>query len=201
MAYAGFAGAMPLGNGTIGVSYTNFGYGAYNEGKVGLAYGMQLSNRFAIGVQLNYHNLSINTDGYGNIGAVSADVGFRLQVAEKVSVAAHITNPTKTKLNDFANERIPTVLRLGVAYDIADNLMATAEVEKDIDMKPVFRGAFEYQPVDILFLRIGASNNPGLLAFGFGLNLNAFKIDIATTYHNYLGYSPQISLTYAPGKK
>jgi len=200
-AYAGFAGAMPLGGGTIGLSYTNFGYGAYNEGKVGLAYGMKLSRRFAVGVQLNYHNLSINTDGYGSKGALSADVGFRLEVGDKVSLAAHISNPTRTKLTDFADERIPTVLRFGVAYEISDDLMATGEVEKDIDMNPVFRGGFEYQPAEILFLRVGASSNPGLFAFGFGLNLDAFKVDLSTSYHNVLGYSPQISLTYAPGKK
>ena len=200
-AYAGFAGALPLGNGSIGVSYTNFGYSAYNEGKLGLAYGMKLSDRFSVGVQLNYHSIRINADGYGNRGALSADVGFRLQVSERVSLAAHITNPTRTKLNDFDDERIPTLIRFGGAYQISDDLMATGEVEKDIDMKPTFRAGVEYQPVDILFLRIGASSNPGLFAFGFGLNLDAFKLDLSTTYHSILGYSPQIALTYAPGKK
>ena len=68
-AYAGFAGALPLGNGAIGVSYSNFGYCAYNEGKLGLAYGMKLSEKFAVGVQLNYHSLRIDADGYGNKGA------------------------------------------------------------------------------------------------------------------------------------
>ncbi len=200
-AYAGFAGALPLGNGAIGVSYSNFGYGAYNEGKIGLAYGMKLSDKFAVGVQLNYHSLRIDADGYGNKGAVSADVGFRLQVSDNVSLAAHISNPTRTKLNDFDDERIPTVIRFGAGYQISEDLLATGEVEKDIDMKPVFRGGIEYQPADILFLRLGASSNPGLFAFGFGLNFDAFKVDLSTTYHSILGYSPQIALTYAPGKK
>lgn len=199
-AYAGFAGALPLGNGTIGVSYTNFGYSAYKEGKIGLAYGMKLSEKFAVGLQLNYHTLRIDADGYGNKGAVTADVGFRLQVSERVSLAAHISNPTRAKLNDFDDERIPSVIRLGGAYKISDDLLASGEVEKDIDMNPIFRAGIEYQPVDILFLRVGASSNPGLFAFGFGLNLEAFKLDLSTTYHSVLGYSPQIALTYAPGK-
>lgn len=200
-AYAGFAGAIPLGNGAIGVSYTNFGYSAYNEGKVGLAYGMKLSEKFAVGVQLNYHTIRIDADGYGSKGALSADVGFRLQVSKNVSLAAHISNPTRTSLNDYDDERIPTVIRFGAGYQISDDLLATGEVEKDIDMNPVFRAGVEYQPADILFLRIGASSNPGLLAFGFGLNFDAFKVDLSTTYHSTLGYSPQIALTYAPGKK
>lgn len=200
-AYAGFAGAMPLGGGTIGLSYTNFGYGAYSEGKVGMAYGMKLSRIFAVGVQLNYHNLSINTDGYGSRGAISADVGIQVNVSEQVMLAAHLSNPSRTKLDVFDDERIPTLFRFGAAYTISDDITATAEVEKDIDRKHIFRGGFEYRPVEILYLRAGASNNPGLLAFGFGLNLDMFKIDLSTSYHSILGYSPQISLTYAPGKK
>lgn len=200
-AYAGFAGALPLGNGTIGVSYTNFGYSAYKESSIGLAYGMKLSEKFAVGVRLNYHSIRIDADGYGNKGALTADVGFRLQVSERVSLAAHLANPTRTKLNDFDDERIPTIIRFGAGYEISDDLLATAEVEKDIDMNPIFRAGIEYQPADILFLRVGASSNPGLFAFGFGLNFDAFKVDLSTTYHSVLGYSPQIALTYAPGKK
>lgn len=200
-AYAGFAGALPLGNGTIGVSYTNFGYSAYKESGIGLAYGMKLSEKFAVGVRLNYHSIRIDADGYGNKGALTADVGFRLQVSDRVSLAAHLANPTRTKLNDFDDERIPTIIRFGAGYEISDDLLATAEVEKDIDRNPIFRAGIEYQPVDILFLRVGASSNPGLFAFGFGLNFDAFKVDLSTTYHSVLGYSPQIALTYAPGKK
>ena len=201
LAYAGFAGALPLGNGALAVSYTNLGFSSYNEGNIALAYGMQLSHKLSVGVQLNYHTFSISADNYGKTGALTADLGFLIQVSEKVNLAAHISNPTRTSLNDYDDERIPTVIRFGAGYQISDDLLATGEVEKDIDMNPVFRAGVEYQPADILFLRIGASSNPGLLAFGFGLNFDAFKVDLSTTYHSTLGYSPQIALTYAPGKK
>lgn len=201
LAYAGFAGALPLGNGSIGVSYTNFGFASYHEGNIGLAYGMRLSKKLALGVQLNYHTLSIAAENYGKTGALTADVGFLLQVSERVSLAAHISNPTRTKLNDYNDERIPTVLRIGAGYQISDDVFVTGDVEKDIDQDVTVRGGIEYKPADILYLRVGASDNPGLLAFGIGLEFNAFKFDLSTTYHSYLGYSPQISLTYAPGKK
>ncbi len=201
LAYAGFAGAIPFGNGALGVSYTNFGFSSYHEGNIGLAYGMRLSNTLSLGVQLNYHTFNIVAENYGKTGALTADLGFLLQVSERVSLAAHISNPTRTKLNDYNDERIPTVLRIGAGYQISDDLLVTGDVEKDIDADVTIRGGIEYKPAEILYLRIGASSNPGLLAFGLGLDFNTFKFDLSTTYHSYLGYSPQVSLTYAPGKK
>jgi hypothetical protein len=206
MAFAGFAGAAPLGNGAIGVNYSNFGYGAYNEGKIGLAYGMKLAERLSIGVQLNYHNTRIAAEDYGNAGALTAEVGVRMEVSERVTIAAHLFNPTRTTLIDndgsaIPDEKIPTVIRLGAGYQISDELLFAGEVEKDIDQNALFRGGIEYQPVDILYLRLGASSEPSLFSFGLGLKFDSFQFDLASSYSSVLGYSPQISLTYNPGKK
>ncbi|MCA1762595.1 MAG: hypothetical protein LC664_06355 [Flavobacteriales bacterium] len=201
LAYTGFAAASPLGNGAIALSYTNFGFDVYREGKLGLAYGMKLSDGFSVGVQLNHHTIRISAEDYGSRGAVTAEVGFRLEVSEKVSLGAHIFNPSRTKLNSFSDERIPTLLRFGAQYTMSEDLIASAEVEKDIDRRPLFRAGLEYQPAEVLFVRMGTSSEPMLFAFGMGLNFETFKFDLAATYHSIIGYSPQVSLTFAPDKK
>ena len=206
MAFAGFAGAVPLGNGAIGINYSNFGYNVYNEGKLGLAYGMKLSDRFSVGVQLNYQTTRIAAEDYGNAGALTAEVGVRMEVSERVTVAAHLFNPTRTKLIDngdlaIPDETIPTVIRLGAGYQISEDVLFAGEVEKDIDRNALFRGGIEYQPVDILYLRVGASSEPSLFSFGLGVKFESFQFDLASSYSSVLGYSPQISLTYNAGKK
>ncbi len=206
MAFAGFAGALPLGNGAIGLNYSNFGYSVYNEGKLGLAYGMKLSDRFSVGVQLNYQTTRIVAEDYGNAGAFTAEVGARMEVSEKVTVAAHLFNPTRATLIDngdlaIPDEKIPTVLRLGAGYQISEEVLFAGEVEKDIDQNALFRGGIEYQPVDILYLRIGASSEPSLFSFGLGVKFDSFQFDLASSYSSVLGHSPQISLTYNPVKK
>jgi len=206
LAFAGFAGAMPLGNGAIGLNYSNFGYSVYNEGKLGLNYAMKLFDKFSVGVQLNYQTTRIAAEDYGNAGALSAEIGARMEVSERVTIAAHLFNPTRSTLvdnGDFAipDEKIPTVIRLGAGYQISDEVLLAGEVEKDIDQNTLFRGGIEYQPVDILYLRVGASSEPNLFSFGLGLDFETFQFDLASTYSSVLGYSPQISLTYKPGKK
>lgn len=205
MSFAGFAGAAPLGKGAIGLNYSNFGFGAYNEGKVGLAYGMKLAERFSIGVQLNYHSTRIAAEDYGKAGALTAEVGARMEVSERVTVAAHLFNPTRTTLIDnseraIPDEKIPTMIRLGAGYQISDEVLFAGEVEKDIDQDVSFRGGIEYHPVDILYLRMGASSGPSFFSFGLGLQFDSFQFDLASSC-SVLGYSPQISLTYKPHKK
>lgn len=202
MAYAGAAVAMPISKsdnkGTVAVSFSTFGYTLYREGKYSLAYALKLNQNFSFGVQLNYHNLSINSEDYGSRSNVTAELGAQVSISEKVKAAAHLFNPTRTRLNDYNDERIPTIIRAGLSYEISENLILAGEVEKDIDLSPQFRAGIEYQPVEILYLRVGASSEPAVFNFGLGLKFEQFRFDLATAYHAVLGYSPQVSLTFLP---
>lgn len=199
--YGGFAAAMPLGKGGLALTYTSFGYSAYQESEFGLAYGMQLSKTLSLGVKLNYQSLRIAEADYGQTGTLTADLGLSARVSENVTISAFLTNPTKSQLADFDDERLPTVLSVGVDYQIAENLCFSGLIAKDIDRKFDFRAGLEYQPVGPLYLRLGAGSEPQRFAFGLGVNFKDFKFDLAATYNTYLGYTPQISLTFAPDKK
>ncbi len=199
--YSGIAAGMPLGNGAIGLSYTGFGFSVYNESKTGITYAMKLAKTLSASVQLNYQTTRINADNYGKQRNVTAELGMRMEVSEKVVVGAHVFNPFKAKLNDFNDERIPTVLRIGVAYQIGDDLLFAVETEKDIERTALFRGGIEYHPAEIFYLRVGASSEPNMLSFGVGFAFESFRFDLASSYHSQLGYAPQASLTYVPGKK
>jgi hypothetical protein len=201
LAYAGFAVASPLGGGSIGLSYGGFGYSVYRESKVGLAYAMKLGDRLSAGVQLNYQHVRINADNYGARGVLTAELGVQMQLSERVTAAAHVFNPTNTQLTEFDGERLPAALRIGLGYQISEEVLAAAEAEKDIDNQALFRAGIEYHPVDIFYLRLGASSSPNLFSFGLGFKFDQFSFDLAASYHSFLGYSPQASLTYHPSKK
>ena len=69
-------------------------------------------------------------------------------------------------------------------------------VEKDLEFKSVFRTGVEYHVVDPIFIRCGISNNPSMCSFGFGLRQGLWQFDIASSYHQDLGFSPQVSLLF-----
>jgi hypothetical protein len=196
-----FAFAMPLKAGTFAVSGNVFGYNQYNEKKVGLAFAKKLGDKFSAAVQLDYLNTFINDDYYGSHSTFAVEVGLLAEPLKNFKIGFHVYNLSGAKLAEYADEKIPTILRLGASYKFSDKLLWSVEEEKDIDQKASFKSGLEYQIAEPLYLRGGISTNPTLVSFGFGLKFNTLMIDFASTYHQVLGFSPSISLNYQFGKE
>lgn len=196
----GLAYAHPLKTGTIAIQWSNFGYSLYQENKVGLAYALQLSENLSGGIQLDY--LSTRLGGiYGSNSALAAELGLQARLTSKLSIGAHVYNPTRTKLNDYNNEAITTIMRLGVEYSFSDKIMVIVETEKDVDHVAMLKTGLEYKANDKFYFRGGVATGPTLASFGFGLNLEQYKLDIAAAYHQTLGFSPELSFVYQFKKK
>lgn len=193
--YMGFAYAHPLRTGTIGASFTNFGSNLYGESKFGISYGMKFSDFISGGVAINYHNTRIAYD-YGSHSAITAELGMQAYLTENFMLAAHLFNPTRSKLNEYNDERIPTIIRLGLSYNFSDKVLTVLEAQKDLLNSPTFKAGLEYNPNDILFLRAGIGTSPTLASFGVGIKLDQMKFDIAASYHATLGFWPELSFQY-----
>lgn len=190
--------ALPTENaGTFGVSVSQFGYTQYNETKAGIAYARQLGKRISAGVRLNYYHIGFQESYYGNTGVLTAEIGMLAKVTDDLTIGAHLYNPSYAKIADYNDERIPVILRIGAGYEFSEKLTANVEVQKDLNNDPNVKIGAEYKVVDMLYLRGGLSTNHFENSFGFGLNFGDFSIDLASSYHYILGYSPQASMHYA----
>ncbi len=186
---------LPTHSGVFGASFTYFGFELYNESKVGLAYARGFGERFSAGIQLNYHNTYIAED-YGNKGALTVEMGAIYHIVKGLSIGAHIFNPTRAKIAEFADERIPTIFRTGLSYEFSQKVMVVVETEKSINHDPVFKFGIEYHITEPFYIRGGIGTNPTSNSFGFGLELGKLKVDLASSFHHVLGYSPQVSFLY-----
>ena len=189
--------AVPIGKGTFGLSFNSFGYQLYKENKIGLAYGRSFGDFLSIGVQLNYHS-AVFSEMYGNSSAFTAEVGAIYKAGKKVVLAAHLFNPNQSRIAEYNDERIPSVIRFGARYSFSDRVFLAAEVENGLYQKPSLRAGLEYHPVDVLYVRAGISGNPFNSNFGFGLQMKKLQLDFAGTFHQVLGFTPKISLTFNP---
>ena len=187
--------AMPAAGGVFGLSFTHFGYSLYTENKIGLAYSRLLGEKFSVGVQLNYHHLSIGED-YGSKHNVSVELGMIYEIIDNLHIGFHLFNPTKSKVAEYDNERIPTIMRGGFSYTFSDQVIFVFETEKDINLDAVYKAGLEYRVIDPLYLRIGIGTRPVSNSFGFGIELGNLKLDLSSSYHHILGYSPQFSMIY-----
>lgn len=193
----GVTAAMKLGAGTMGFSYRSFGYSNFSQSKAGLAYALMLSSKFSIGVQMNYYTVRI-AEGYGRSNAIGVEGGFLYKLNNKLTLAGHIANPTRAKLADYNDERIPSVLKVGAAYTFSEKVQLIGQIQQTTAQKVVGSGAIEYNVVDSFVVRCGVASNPTLTAFGFGWKNKFLRADFSSSYHSVLGFSPQVSLVYAP---
>jgi hypothetical protein len=182
-------------NAGVGFNYTYFGYELYNESKIGLAYAMKLGKRVSAGIQLDWFSTRFGNE-YGHTGTPVGEIGILSNPVENLYIGAHVFNPWFSKLNNFSNEKVPTVFRIGLGYNFSDKVLFTAETQKDVDLPLVLKSGIEYTPFKGVFLRIGASSNPTLLSFGAGYKYKNIQLDFAYSSHQTLGYTTQFGLSY-----
>ncbi len=190
---------IPTNRGSFSANMSYFGYSQYNEKKLGLAYGLPLSNRLALGVQMDYLSTNIGNN-YGSMGVFTFEIGLMAKISDELTLGAHVFNPIQVKLNDYNNERIPPLMKIGLQWKLDNSFTAAFEAQSDINHPVVLRGGLEYRIKGVLYTRIGISNNPTIFSFGVGLQMKSFRLDFSSSMHQVLGYSPQLSLIYQMDK-
>jgi len=186
--------AIPTKRGTFGVAFSNFGYSLFSQNKIGLGFGKSFGEKFSAGIQMDY--LSTKISEYGSKNIFAAELGIQAKPLKNLTIGAHIFNPTREKIADYNDEKIPTIMRIGIDYKFSDKVFTAIETEKDIDHKAIVKMGIEYRPINEFFIRVGMATNPSLSCFGIGIKLKKIQMDISSSYHSVLGFSPQIGLTY-----
>ena len=187
---------VPTKSGVFGLNLSYFGYPKYNESKIGLSFARSFGDVLAIGLQLDYLLTSIAED-YGNKGVATFEIGLLSKINDHLTLGAHIFNPISVKIAEYEDERIPAIIRVGAAYSFDNNILVSVEAEKETEFDPILKLGIEYRIVEKVYVRGGISTNPGLYSFGFGLNFKKLKIDLSSSIHQVLGYSPQVSMIYS----
>lgn len=191
--------ALPALSGTFGATVAHMGAAEYGENRFGLGYGKQLMKNLSLGVQFNYHLLTFGS-GYGNLHAITAEIGLLVEPVDNLFFGAHLFNPTQSKLSTRAEDPVPLVFRLGMGYSFGRNLLLTAEAEKEQSQRMAMKLGVEYFLVSKFCLRMGTLLEPLTTFFGTGWRNNRLAIDFAVSRHHVLGYTPQLSLSYNFGE-
>ena len=200
-AYKCGAFALPTKFGCVGLSFNQFGSWKYSENKFGLAYAKDFGRYLQIGLQLDYLMLKIGND-YGTFSAVTFELGLQSQVTDKLTLGTYIFNPVNFSFDQTLNhEKLPIVMRFGLAYKFTKDFIGQCEIEKDTEREGIsLRGGLEYEAFKSFYIRAGVQTNPGILSFGLGYAIRFAQINVAAQLHNELGASVQIGMIFSIGK-
>ncbi len=190
--YANYAGKLSNQSG-LGVSIVRFGADLYNQQKLGISYGYKRDG-VAVGVSANY--FQIGQKDLPSISAPTFDFGSIVRLTKTIYLGAYILNFTQSKLANFQDERVPTILRIGTSFRPNDKLFVNLDAEKDIEKQHIIRTGLEYKAGKYIFVRTGIVSFPTSGYFGTGVQTSRFKLDYALGTHPLLGLSHQFCLAF-----
>ncbi len=195
----GAAFAYPTKSGTFGIDVNYFGFEGFNQQSIGLNYGRKLFDKLAIGGKALVNTTAIPE--YGNTSTFTFALGFYSRLLDKVHLAGHVFNPIRMDI--APNEPMTTSLRIGLTYFPSKKTTLNLEAEQDLEYDMRIKAGMEYQLIEQLYLRLGVQTEPVQIAFGIGFELEQLKIDVASQYHQVLGFTPGISVIYVgkPNRK
>ena len=181
--------------GSLGLLVEQFGGSQYNESLFGLAYARDFGPYLQMGLRVDYYLLHWG-EGYSNRGAFGFMIGVQSQVTERLRVGTCLAHPLQ-RLKTLHEDRLPVVMRFGLAYRFTEDFMGQCEVERDNSREGMrLKAGVEYEIFRRFRLRAGAQHNPNLLSFGVGYQLKRIEMDVAVETHALLGATIQVGITY-----
>lgn len=188
----GIAFAYPTKTGTIGASYSYYGYSEYSEMQTGLAFGRNFSKYFSVGIQINYLQTHISGN-YGNANSVNFEVGILSQPIDNLFIGAHVYNPSQSKIGE---DKMPTIFNLGASYMFSEKVLFAIGTEKDLEHAAIFKTGIDYRLIDFVSIQAGISTNPSKYSFGIGFHYKTIDAHVGFLKHQTLGFTPSFTLSY-----
>jgi len=197
-AAVGFVFPATQKNDFFGFSLNHYGGGNFGNLQAGFAYAKSFANVFSLGLQFDYLYNYFGDAAYGHRSGFTFEIGMYGKVTSDFSLGFHLYNPARMKMITYneVKEYIPTLLRLGMAYDFKKKCIVGFDIEKNLETKMQYLAGIEYIFADYFILRGGMRLPDFSLSLGMGTQVKNLVIDFAASYHSYLGISPQITVLY-----
>jgi hypothetical protein len=183
-------------NTNIGLSFTTTPRASFIQNDVNLGVSKQLGKKISAGVGMAYHMFSSTNAYYISKNVVSLNAGLLYEANEDLKIGLSVDNPTRSRLAEQYDERLPLILRLGVGYNLTSKISVYADALQQDNLPLDFMAGAELKANQFKF-RGGFSVQTQSINFGLEFNKKQVFIAAAASYHNQLGASSFISLGYA----
>jgi hypothetical protein len=188
-----------VSNGGLGLNARFAGYSAYREQVIALTYARNFGPKLAIGLAIDY--LSLNLGPYGKRSTLTADVGLYYKPMTDLAVGVRLFNPFRVTLAPASDqplpEEFPVLLAFGATYTLGEGLLLVVQTDKSLQQPLQLRAGLEYALIKEVHLRTGVSTEPFILHAGVGWHWKQMDIDLAASFHPFLGLAPTMGLAYS----
>jgi hypothetical protein len=184
--------SLPTALGNVGIQLNYAGFKNFNENKIGLAYARKLGKLVDVGVQFNYYGYRI--PAYGNASAINFEIGAMLHLTDRFNAGIHVYNPVGGKLGRNSEEKLASAYKLGLGYDASDKFFISSEIIKEEDKAVNIIAGLQYHFAKQFFAKAGFISESTTAYAGAGVAWKNLRLDISSSYHPQLGFSPGLLL-------
>jgi hypothetical protein len=184
--------------GTVGLDVQRFGGEFYNEQRLGLGLAYQLG---VVRLGLKADVLQVRVKEWGSRKAVAFSLGGQSELVPGLTFGAHIYNLNQAKLAEFQDERVPTVMKIGLGYQAAAKVLLVLEAEKELEYPVAIKGGIEYRLLPALGLRTGFHSGTRSGTAGVDVTFKQFQVAYALGAQSQLGLSNYLSVKYVLAKE
>lgn len=191
-----FAVPTPLINIAFSASY--FGFSLYNEILLGIGFSRNFSNKFSLGLQLNYLTAYFRTPNH-YYGSFFPQFGVTYALSSNFQLGFSAYNPFQSAIkSEYSTKQLPSIFSLGGAYNFSPELKFRFQADKEISSNYRFAGGAEYSMLNFLTVKAGIYHNGYLVpCFGFKSNLGTFSFHLNAELHPLLGLVSLASIQYS----
>lgn len=185
---------IPTSSGVFGFEGDYFGSEAFNENELGFLYARKITNRIDIGAKFNYY--AVRMPGYGMASSINFEAGTILHLTDKLNTGIHIYNPGGSKFGQFGNEKLASVYRFGIGYEVSKMVFISAEILKQQNRQISVNAGLQYNLLKNIFIRTGITTLTNNSYAAVGFQLSFARIDVNASYHPQLGFTPGLLLLF-----
>ena len=188
MMYAEVFGVLPVGKNFVLASVSHYGYANYGNMELGVGYGRNFGDRFAMTARIFY--LMSHARGYPARHSLCTDFAFACKVSQKLWLAATVYNPFMLRYGVVGQEVIPLRFSVGCTYLPVKKLLMSVLMSKSFPGAWEVGGRFMTQPIAPLMLAVDGSNSR--IGVFVGVIYKEFLFSVQASWYYRISVSPEI---------
>ncbi len=196
--------------GSVGIAVESFGV-KYKGNTLNQEYVAALSHGFfllndihtslSIGYNLKYYHMdlgeSIGGIDLGSGGTFGLDLGIQASIYNRTYLGMYVYNLNSPTLGVNTAHELPRRIVIGAAYMPYTGLTTAISMNKALGFDTQFEGGFEFELLEMLALRFGASTNPNRFTAGLGIEFEALQFDYGFRSHPVLSETHTFGFMYS----
>ena len=172
-----------------------FGSNSFHENYLGIGLARKFGEHFSGGIQFHYYQLRM-AESDRKPGLLTSSLGLNYTFAN-YGVGLSVFNPLSQQMtsNNFSRE-YPMVARLGGHKVFGDDFLVVSQITWGESTETTVHAGLQYFLLDRFCMRAGVQTSSPNWSMGVGFLVGHIQADLAFSYHEYLGFSPSVSLYF-----